>query len=71
MTLVTTLVLMAASASVFGLAAWRSSQPSNPLKPRLVPWTLIVLFSGLFFMLLLAHVFSLFGLEPGRRFMPG
>jgi len=31
---------------------------------------MIVLFSGVFFMMLLAHVFSLFGLETGTRFMP-
>jgi len=61
---------MGATAALFAYSAWRSSRPADPLKPRLVPWRMIVLFSGVFFMMLLAHVFSLFGLETGTRFMP-
>ena len=69
MSMTITIGLMLATACVFGLAAWRGGQPSNPAKPRLVPWTLIAIASGVFFMMLLAHVFSLFGLETGQRFM--
>jgi hypothetical protein len=70
MTLPITLLLMLATAGLFALAAWRSGRPSNPLKPRLIPWTLLSIASGVFFMMLLAHVFSHFGFVTGQRFMP-
>ena len=69
MTLPLTLLLMAVAAALFALAAWRSDKPSNPLKPRLIPWTPLALISGVFFLMLLTHVFSLFGLETGQRLM--
>ena len=69
MTLTLTLSLMAGAAVVFAFAAWRSGRPSNPLKPRLIPWTLLAIASGVFFMMLLTHMFGLFGIETGQRLM--
>lgn len=70
MSLGVTLILMALAAGVFVLSAWRSGQPSNPLRPRMIPWTLLALASGVFFLTLLTHLFSLFGLQPQNRMMP-
>jgi hypothetical protein len=69
MTLPVTIALMAATAALFALAAWRSGKPAEPGRIRLIPWTLIMVFSGGFFMLLLAHLFGHFGIETGRGFM--
>jgi len=60
---------MIAVACLFVLAAWRSGKPAEPGRVRLIPWTLIMVFAGGVFMLLLAHFFSLFGIETGRGFM--
>lgn len=60
---------MALTAGLFTLAAWRSGKPAEPGKVRLIPWTLIMVFAGGFFMLLLAHLFGHFGIETGGGFM--
>ena len=67
MSLFPTLALMAICAGVFAFAGWRGGRPSNPLRPRLVPWTFVAILAGVLFILLLAHTFSLMGLEPQNR----
>jgi len=62
---------MALCASLFVFAAWRSGRPADPARVRMIPWMMIVIICGAVFMLLLAHVFNLFGIETGgglRRF---
>ena len=68
MNLPLTLGLMALNAALFALTAWRASRPSEPPKVRLVPWTLLTIVLGAFFLLLLANLFSLFGIETGQGF---
>jgi len=60
---------MVIAAGLFILAAWRSGKPAEPGQVRLIPWTLIMVVTGGFFMLLLAHFFGHFGIETGRGFM--
>lgn len=67
MTFPVTLMIMAATAGLFTFAARRGGRPSDPLRPRMVPWTLVAIIAGAFFILLLAHLFSLMGLEPQNR----
>ena len=67
MTLPITLLIMLATAGLFTFAARRGARPSNPLRPRMVPWTLVAILTGAVFILLLAHLFSLMGLEPQNR----
>lgn len=67
MSLTMTLVLMALDAALFAFAARRGSRPSDPLRPRMVPWTLVAILAGALFILLLAHLFALMGLEPQNR----
>jgi preprotein translocase subunit SecY len=69
MTLPVTLALMIAAALVIALAAWRSGQPADPGRIRMIPWTLVMVITAGMFMLLLAHMFSHFGIETGQGFM--
>ena len=67
MSLEITLALIVAGIILFVFAAWRTKTEPDPAKgPRMIPWTLIAITSGLFVILLLAHVFNLFGIETGR-----
>lgn len=66
MTLTVTLILMAITAGLFALCAWRSNLPTEPPKVRMVPWTTLCIMLGALFLFLLAHVFTLFGFETGQ-----
>lgn len=67
MDLKTTLILMGAGAALFAFSAWRTSRPWNPMKgPRLIPWTLLAILSGVFTLLVGVHLLALFGIETGR-----
>lgn len=66
MTLPLTLIAMAVCAAIVGLAAWRANRPADPLRVRLVPWNLITVMVAGLFVLLLAHLFTYFGIEPGQ-----
>ena len=65
MTLTHTLLAMGLTAAAFAYSAWRSGRPSNPLKPRMIPWTMVTILAGAVFLFLLAHLFGHFGLETG------
>jgi hypothetical protein len=67
MSLLITLALMALDAALFAFAARRGGRPSDPLRPRMVPWTPVAILAGVVFILLLAHLFALMGLEPQNR----
>ena len=65
MNLELTLTLIAIFGSIFALAAWRSSRPSNPAKVRMIPWTMVAIISATFAIILMIHLASLFGIESG------
>lgn len=67
MSLPVTLAALLAIAGLFAFAARRGSRPSDPLRPRMVPWTLVAILAGAAFILVLAHLFALMGLEPQNR----
>jgi len=56
--LIITLAVLAAEIAFFGFCYLRSKQPPNPLKPRLLPYTLIMLFLSLAVLVTLAHTIS-------------
>ena len=64
MSMTLTLSLLAASLVVGGFAGWRGAQPSNFLKPRMVPWRFIMLLAGALVFLLLIHLGALLGFAP-------
>ncbi len=64
MSMTLTLSLLAAALIVGGFAGWRGAQPSDFLRPRLVPWRFIMLLAGALVFLLLIHVGALLGIAP-------
>lgn len=64
MSMTLTLSLLAGALIVTFLAGWRGAQPTNFLRPRLVPWRFIMLLAGALVFLLLIHVGALLGLTP-------
>ena len=64
-----TLALLAAGVALFGFATWRARQPPQPLKVRMVNYTLVQFAAVLFVLLVVAHVITLATGEPmiGRR----
>ncbi len=55
-------------AGLLGLAVyanWKAGQPWDDLRPRLVPWRLVLILSGFAIILVLVHLANLAGLETG------
>ena len=65
MSLTLTLSLLAGAVIVGGVAGWRGAQPSDFLRPRMVPWRFVMLLAGALAFLLLIHLGALLGLRPG------
>ena len=67
MSLTLTLVLMGVFIAGFGLCAWQSGRPSDPARgPRMIPWTLLAIFSATAAIFMLVHLVNLFGFETGQ-----
>lgn len=47
------------------IANWRAGLPWNDAKPRILPWRLILIFSGFCFFVLVVHLVNLAGIETG------
>ncbi|WP_366941095.1 hypothetical protein [Brevundimonas sp.] len=56
-----TLSLLAGALIVGVFAGWRGAQPSDFLKPRMVPWRFVMLLAGALAFLLLIHLGTLLG----------
>lgn len=63
MSLLETLILFAGAAGVFALAVWRSSRPSDPLRPRLIPWVMVMLIAVTVMLVALVHVLAIYGID--------
>jgi hypothetical protein len=66
MNLEVTLIVLAIACAVFAFAQWRSMQPVDPLKPRMVPWRVVILVSGAVGIFLLVHLVTMLGLKADR-----
>ena len=53
--------VVAACGGLAMLASWRASRPSNPLKPRMLPWRSIMIAATTGAILALVAAFSLLG----------
>jgi hypothetical protein len=69
MSLTATLAVLIPAALLFAYASWRSAQPADPLKPRLMPWRFIMIVAGVVALLMLVHVVNSLGFETGARTM--
>jgi amino acid transporter len=67
MSLTVTLAILIPAGLLFALSFWRSALPADPLRPRLMPWRAIMIFSGAVALLMLVHLVNLFGIETGGR----
>ena len=62
--LLITLSVLAVEIAIFGLCYVKSRQPPNPLKPRLFPYALVMIFMGLAILVTTAHSI---GVVTGHR----
>jgi hypothetical protein len=62
-----TLGVLAGSTAVAVYGQWRGGRPADPMRPRLIPWTPVVLIAAFAALLALVHLLNLAGLETGRR----
>ncbi|MEO0754590.1 MAG: hypothetical protein AAFY85_07295 [Pseudomonadota bacterium] len=59
--------------SCIGLAVFanhRASKPWDDLKPRMIPWRLVMIFAVFFGFLAVVHLVNLAGIETGRENAP-
>lgn len=61
-----TLGVMAAAVAGYVLASRHDARPADPLKPRLIPWKLVILALGFIAFLALLHIVNLLGFETGK-----
>ena len=61
-------ILLVLALAVF--ANWKAGQPWNDLKPRVIPWRLVLIASGFLLMLLIVHLLNVLGLETGSENSP-
>lgn len=47
------------------IANYRAGLPWNDAQPRIVPWKLVLVFSGFAFFVLVVHLVNLVGIETG------
>jgi hypothetical protein len=66
-TLITWLLVLVAEIALFIFCRFKLKQPVDPLKPRLIPYGLIMIFLALAMFVTLAH---LIGLVTGVQVMP-
>ncbi|MEM7766101.1 MAG: hypothetical protein AAF253_01275 [Pseudomonadota bacterium] len=57
--------LLAALSALAVLANWKAGQPWNDLKPRIIPWRLVLILTGFAIVLVLVHIANLLGVETG------
>ena len=62
--LLTTLSVLALEIVIFGWCYFKAKQPANPLKPRLFPYALVMIFLGLALFVTTAHAI---GVLTGHR----
>ena len=67
MNMTVTLALMAAGVAAAVGCGWMGSRPKDYLKPRVVPWQMLMLVSGVFVLLLVIHLLGLFGMNTGGQ----
>ena len=59
-----TLILLALGVGMFLLARWRGSQPAQPEKgPRMIPWRLVAISSGVLVIFMLASLAADLGID--------
>ncbi len=60
-----TLTGLILSIGLFVLANLRAGRPADPLRPRWIPWKLMIVLSAFFIVLAIVHIANLLGVETG------
>ncbi len=67
MNMTVTLALMAAGVAAAVGCGWMGSRPKDYLKPRMIPWTVLMLTFAVFVLVLVIHLLGLFGMNTGGQ----
>ena len=70
MDLIPTSIILAVCVVIAAFASWRASQPAG-LKPRLIPWQIIVIVAGAGALYMIVHLVNMMGVSTGPQNMPG
>jgi len=60
-----TLIGLALAIGLFVLSNLRAGRPADPLRPRWVPWKLMIVLSAFMIVLAIVHMANLLGVETG------
>ena len=60
-----TLIGLSLAIGLFVLSNVRAGRPADPLRPRWVPWKLMIVFSAFLIVLAIVHIANLLGVETG------
>jgi hypothetical protein len=67
MNLSITLVLLALGVTATGACGWMGARPKDYLKPRLIPWQMLMLVCAVFVLVVCIHLLNLFGMTTGGQ----
>jgi hypothetical protein len=70
MSLTATLTILAISGGMFVFASLHAKRPADPLKPRLLPWRVIIITAGAVSIFMLVHLVNLIGFQTGQAPRP-
>jgi hypothetical protein len=65
MNLIVTLTLLASGVAATVGCGWLGARPKDYLKPRLIPWEILMLVSAVFVLVVAIHLLNLFGMATG------
>ncbi len=66
MNMTITLALLALGVFATVGCGWMGARPKNYLKPRLIPWQILMLIGAVFVLVVCIHLLNLFGMTTGN-----
>lgn len=70
MDLIPTCIILGLCVAFAALASWRAARPAG-LKPRMIPWNIVVLLFGAVALYMTVHLLNLLGVNTGTQGMAG
>jgi len=67
MNMTVTLALIAAGIAATVGCGWMGARPKDYLKPRVIPWTMLMLVGAMFVLVMVIHLLGLFGMNTGGQ----
>ncbi len=68
--LILTLTGLACGVALAVFANWRAGRPRDDLKPKMLPWTFIMILAAFWSLLMVVHLINLGGVETGPEHSP-